>query len=341
MVWVSKKLGKDYMRNESKLGYAALILAVLYYAIVYQEKILGVEFEGIERFIARATMGMLLPTAYLYMCDKTHMKKATISTLGIYLIILLNLFDNMVVYLDGLKVEHIEYASGIQFFRHHKQLFVMDIHDLVEVIQCIWISVRAIILFIRVKENHLKLSKSATFVFGVYAWILTTHFAESFIPNQTMDKGIMLTIYFIIHLTNIILIIYIIGMGYVQKLITDKNEEPVYMEIKPKFESFKGKIDILMEKDKIYTNKNMSVELMAGILGTNRTYLSQMIKECYGTNFVAFISTQRIEEAKRLMKTNKYSKLEDIADLCGFNSASTFTKTFKAITGVTPKAWKG
>jgi len=101
-------------------------------------------------------------------------------------------------------------------------------------------------------------------------------------------------------------------------------------------------LESLMDKEKIYTIDNLSVDHVAQRLGTNSKYISQIINEYYRKNFYLHINSYRVEEAKRLMMetaNEKYSIL-GIAHMVGFVSKSTFNTAFKRITGITPSEFK-
>jgi AraC-like DNA-binding protein len=55
-------------------------------------------------------------------------------------------------------------------------------------------------------------------------------------------------------------------------------------------------------------------------------------------NFVTFINSYRIEEAKIILLSNKHSNytIEAISEIVGFNSKSAFNNAFKNRVGVTP-----
>lgn len=94
----------------------------------------------------------------------------------------------------------------------------------------------------------------------------------------------------------------------------------------------------LMETDKVYLQKNITLALLADMLNTNITYLSQYINNQLKTNFNDYINSHRIKEACRLFRNNtplKYS-VDQIADMVGFSSRTTFYSTFKKFTGNTP-----
>ena len=84
----------------------------------------------------------------------------------------------------------------------------------------------------------------------------------------------------------------------------------------------------------------MKVELVARTLGTNRTYLSRIVKKEYGKTFPQLILALRIEEAKRILREEPDMKITEVATRCGFKNSSVFGKAFKEETGFTAQDWR-
>lgn len=115
---------------------------------------------------------------------------------------------------------------------------------------------------------------------------------------------------------------------------TEKNEE--YLS-----ELF-FKINTLVEREKLYLNKELSIFDIAKKIGINYKYISQAINLCAKKNFIFFINEYRIKEAISLLNTpanNQYT-IEAISELAGFQSKSSFNTYFKKITGKTPTEHK-
>lgn len=90
---------------------------------------------------------------------------------------------------------------------------------------------------------------------------------------------------------------------------------------------------------KKYLKEQFTIEDLALTLGTNKYYLSRFIKDNYDMNFSHWVSSLRLEEAKRLMLSDNEMKLEDIAFAVGFSSLSYFSKVFTRLEGATPSVW--
>ena len=68
-------------------------------------------------------------------------------------------------------------------------------------------------------------------------------------------------------------------------------------------------------------------------------YLSRMFKKELGKNFVEYLSEERIEKAKELLKDNKY-KTYEVAELVGIQDPHYFSKIFKKYMNMTPTEYK-
>ncbi len=84
-----------------------------------------------------------------------------------------------------------------------------------------------------------------------------------------------------------------------------------------------------------YYMPDISVSLVASEFKISESYLSQFIKEQTGESFSDHVENLRIQHACELLKTKSVS-IEDIARLVGYNSAYTFRRAFKRVTGVLP-----
>ena len=105
-----------------------------------------------------------------------------------------------------------------------------------------------------------------------------------------------------------------------------------------KIEKLKNQLVELFEINKIYKNSELRIPSVSEILNTNRTYVSKLINEEFQMNFNEFVNEYRVKEAKQLLdsKNNNQFTLEYIAEESGFGSLNSFTRVFKAKTGLTP-----
>ncbi len=105
-----------------------------------------------------------------------------------------------------------------------------------------------------------------------------------------------------------------------------------------KIDKLASRIVDLMENEKIYLKTDTSQKKVADILETNTSYISLVINQKFDCNFNTFLNKYRIKEACSLLsKTDmKLTTIEAISLQVGFNSTSTFNKSFKNEIGITP-----
>lgn len=97
----------------------------------------------------------------------------------------------------------------------------------------------------------------------------------------------------------------------------------------------------LMDIERLYRDKDITLDKLSAVLKTNRSYLSKTINEHSGRNFNKFINKYRISEAiERLSKSDEDCLLKAMATDLGFNSPSTFYKAFYEETGVSPSVYR-
>jgi len=88
-----------------------------------------------------------------------------------------------------------------------------------------------------------------------------------------------------------------------------------------------------------YTNKEMSLAVLAGQFDTNTKYLSEIINKHYQDNFNTYINKLRINFIIEKLKEDPnymHYKISYLAEKSGFSSHSSFATVFKSITGIAP-----
>ncbi len=93
------------------------------------------------------------------------------------------------------------------------------------------------------------------------------------------------------------------------------------------------------ETTKKFTNKEISLAVLAGQFETNTKYLSEIINRHYHINFNTYINTLRINYIVEKLKNEPNFcnyKISYLAEICGFSSHSSFATVFKSIIGISP-----
>lgn len=101
-------------------------------------------------------------------------------------------------------------------------------------------------------------------------------------------------------------------------------------------------IETLIREKRYFLDKTLTLQKLATCLGTNRQYLSNYINQEKAMTFYDYINDFRLEEAKNLLDGldggRQYS-IEEISNLSGFNSYSTFLRAFAKKYGQTPSKY--
>ncbi|SKC39710.1 helix-turn-helix domain-containing protein [Maledivibacter halophilus] len=88
-----------------------------------------------------------------------------------------------------------------------------------------------------------------------------------------------------------------------------------------------------------YYNYPLKLKEVADYVHLNPSYFSTLFKKETGVSFSKYIQKIRIEESKCLL-ANTQDTIPNIAISVGFNDQSYFTKTFKKVTGFTPRQYR-
>ena len=71
----------------------------------------------------------------------------------------------------------------------------------------------------------------------------------------------------------------------------------------------------------VFLDASLSLKKLSTLVGTNQTYMSNVVNRYFGCNMNGVINTYRIEYAKELLRSGK-CLIKDISERCGFASKS-------------------
>jgi len=120
-------------------------------------------------------------------------------------------------------------------------------------------------------------------------------------------------------------------MKYEKSALSDKNKEMILAKIRKE-----------MEDNSYFTNNLASLPGLAKQINESSHHVSQVINEKLNKNFFDLLASYRVEYAKKLIKKDKDTKLtvEELADMVGYNSKSSFNIAFKKYTLKTPSEYR-
>lgn len=91
--------------------------------------------------------------------------------------------------------------------------------------------------------------------------------------------------------------------------------------------------------DEHYTEE-MTVEGIASRMNVSKFYLMKLFKRLTGDSLMNYVLGKRIARAKFLFATQAGGSVTDVCYAAGFSDLSHFSRTFKKLTGITPKQYK-
>ena len=95
-----------------------------------------------------------------------------------------------------------------------------------------------------------------------------------------------------------------------------------------------------MDNEKGFLNPALTIEEIARVLNSNRTYVSKLVNLYYGMTFRDYLNKKRMDYAKQLMADEPDASLDYISAKSGFQSSTQFIRKFRETEGLTPTVWK-
>lgn len=93
--------------------------------------------------------------------------------------------------------------------------------------------------------------------------------------------------------------------------------------------------DVLEYVEEHYADSSMNISTIADFIHKNPKYLSRIFKECTGEGILECVNRIRINKAKELISTRRYST-EEVGEMVGYASNQTFRRAFIKIVGMPP-----
>jgi AraC-like DNA-binding protein len=121
------------------------------------------------------------------------------------------------------------------------------------------------------------------------------------------------------------------SLKYQKSSLSERDKEQILLRITKE-----------MESNKYFTNNLASLSGLSKILNESSHHVSQVINEKLGKNFFDLLAYYRVEHAKKLIREDKNGKItvEELAEIVGYNSKSSFNIAFKKYTSKTPSEYR-
>lgn len=326
-------------------GYLAFLILILFIGL--SGKVLhGVGFWGGNfRLIALSEMSALLfgPTVFLFVRSILHNRSYADNDLVHYVP---GYFYSLFIFVYFISPSDAVLAERSITGETMRAIYACHAIGLVVNITYWFISWRMYKDFNnRIKEEvsyelHTRFIVNFLLVIGFCLLVWTVLYVTSFFGYDMLERNARPYIWIL--LTLIILFITYYGMLSPQALrIVPEEVKQKYNQSKfsdDEMDDMKLRLDNLMRERKPYLNKKLLKSELAEMFGINDPELSRLLNERIGMNFFEYVNYYRIKEFVELAKTprGKQLTLYGIAQEAGFNSKTTFYKSFKKLMGTSP-----
>lgn len=121
------------------------------------------------------------------------------------------------------------------------------------------------------------------------------------------------------------------AVKYRKSSLSEESKEEILKKIKRE-----------MEDGSYFTNSLASLAGLAKQINESPHHVSQVINEKMNRNFFEMLAFYRVEHAKKLIRQDKNGKItvEELAELVGYNSKSSFNSAFKKYSSKTPSEYR-
>jgi AraC-like DNA-binding protein len=128
-----------------------------------------------------------------------------------------------------------------------------------------------------------------------------------------------------------------------EKMIDDLSEKYTASSLSQEMgQSLFARFEKLVKSEKIFRDSGITIDKVAKSLSTNRSYLSQVINENSGGSFLQYITSARIDEARRILSgpAGDEVQIKSLAYELGFSTPATFSSSFKSAIGMLPSKFR-
>ncbi|MFT7899162.1 helix-turn-helix domain-containing protein [Tenacibaculum ascidiaceicola] len=340
--FLSAKRGKNI--NKYMLILIIIVSIGLIGKVIHSLGVYGKNF----RFIAFSEFSALLfgPTIYLFTQSILHKAKFTYSDLRHYIPgIIYSLF--IVIYF--MIPSDVIISSRIKTGELQRVIYMCHAVGLSVNIIYWYLGLKVFLNFEKQIKNeasfevHFRFLRSFLFLigFGLLVWVVL--FVTSFLGFPMLERNARPYIWMLLVLIILFITYYLMLQPEVLRSIPEVKTKK-YQQSKLSFkdmERLKLQLDKLMLEKKPYLNNKLLKTELAELLGVNSPELARLLNENVGMNFFEYVNYYRIKEFVNLAKTEKGKQLTfyGLAQEAGFNSKTTFNKSFKKLMGVSPSVY--
>lgn len=99
------------------------------------------------------------------------------------------------------------------------------------------------------------------------------------------------------------------------------------------------RINLVIDHISTHLSENLSLEALAELAGFSPFHFHRIFKAITDEPLNQFVNRVRVEQAAKLLRANPSLNILDAAVMCGYDSASGFSRAFKRQFGFSPRRW--
>jgi len=192
------------------------------------------------------------------------------------------------------------------------------------------------------KDNDFNQSKKNIYLLSFFIIALAVFFGFTGIRNSIRDKKKYKQLIQKLKTGEELKEKNMLSQDSVENAILDETKNDNSVKISQKKESEILEKIKWFEQNHHFTDPNLNMSVLAGMLNTNPRYLSEIIKKEKGKNYNQYMNEIRINYIVNLLyKDEKFRsyKISYLATYCGFTSRNVFASVFKKETGISPSTF--
>lgn len=336
--------------NQYKKGnrVATLTLLIATVLIWVRFSILAFTYDGMEmtdtlRFLESFSSMYILPATYAFLCDQCGTRWNNMSSRIMAALPFITLFSYPVIDLGTGQSGHVHtdiVPHALNIYWGGKRLLYVYMRELVVIADCIIIAFRMLVLWFRIRAYGLKFT-GAMLIYYVWVFLMLGFTIYSFAHFMSFTTSGSEKWDFFVFYNMMISVGYIlVPYSFTVRPIVTQQGQPVRLD--NFLEQNIHLVELLhrlFEEEKIYLQHTLRIDDLASKMGTNRTYVTRLMRMEYGMSFTDYVTSRRVEHSKHLLLTTTQT-LEEVAEASGFSSASSYSRVFKRLTNDSPIAWR-
>ena len=292
--------------------------------------------------IVQSLIGFFLPSIYYYVCLVTGSRRSLFTLVGLIVLAFLPLPE--LITLMRYELGHIPAPNtdlnALSLSLDGAHSVTIRLVYLYVILQMVLIGHSAVRLFGRMRQRSLHLTRGARWAFLGLALSCVVLVVEVLIPDAFWRSAVGAQSIVIVNCCLLNGWIYVVTRRLEPNVVRDRSDSETQMDSAQPDQHLGEMLVHLIEDEHVYLDAGFRLEMLVARLNSNRTYVSNAVRQRYHCTLPELLNLKRLEYACELMRTDPSLTLNEVADQSGFSSSSFFGRNFKQRYGLTPSEFR-